>query len=235
MRITIHQPEHLPWLGLFHKIASVDTFVILDTVQFRKNYFQNRNKIRTKTGWSWITVPVSHSLHTPIRDVRIAESGIWAKKWWQAIWHAYAKAPFFDAYAVSFKKVIETKTKSLSELNSALIRAICQILGITSSIIPASSLDIDGSGSDLILQICKKLRAQEYLSGISGKEYLNLNDFSNNSIRVDFQEFHHPVYTQMHKPFLPCMSAIDLLFNHGDKSLDIIRGNGVPVMQEIFL
>jgi len=95
-------------------------------------------------------------------------------------------------------------------------------------------MNVTGKGSDLILDLCRNLGAKRYLSGISGKDYLNLDDFKKEGIRVEFQEFHHPIYRQLYEPFLPTMSVIDLLFNHGNKSLDIINGIGVPVLEEVF-
>ncbi len=235
MKITIHQPEHMPWLGLFHKIEQADICVILDNVQFRKNYFQNRNKIRTANGWTWITVPVTFKIDTQIKDVSVAPNQRWKKKWIDSVYFAYKKAPHFDAYFDPLKAVLENDEQSLSRINTSLIRLLCSFLGIHTSFVPASDLDASGKGSDLLLEICKALNASEYLSGISGREYLNVSDFTTSGIHVSFQEFHHPIYTQLHAPFEPCMSAIDLIFNHGKDSLNITKGIGVPIMEEVFL
>lgn len=235
MIVTIHQPEHMPWLGFFHKISKADVFVILDNVQFRKNYFQNRNKIRTANGWSWITVPVSHDSGSLIRDVKIAQSARWEEKWWKSLYLSYTKSKYFNLYGEAIHAVINTPNPALSELNIALIDLMRGFLDIKNRIILASELDVCGCGSDLVLNICKKLKADEYLSGISGKEYLNAADFVKAGISLTYQEFHHPIYKQLYEPFLPCMSIIDLLFNRGPKSLDIINGIGVPVMEDLFL
>jgi hypothetical protein len=123
---------------------------------------------------------------------------------------------------------------SLCELNTALLEKLFEFLNIETPVIRASEINPDGAGSPLILDICLKTECKIYLSGISGKDYLVLDDFSRQGIRVDFQEFHHPVYNQMYEPFMPCMSVMDLLFNYGDKSLDVIHGKGVTVMGKLF-
>lgn len=235
MKITIHQPEHMPWLGFFHKIAQADTVVLLDNVQFRKNYYQNRNKIRTADGWAWVTVPVSHNLKTLIKDVAVVPDRRWKKKWCDSIFHAYLKSRHFNDYYGGIKKVVDTDVGLLSDINIRLINTICGFLGIKTDFVRASQMGMEGSGSDLIFSICRKLKADTYISGISGRDYLELDSFRKCGTEVVFQEFHHPVYKQLFEPFIPCMSIIDLIFNYGDKSLEIINGTGVPVMEKVFL
>ena len=235
MRVTVHQPEHIPWLGFFHKLNMADTYVILDNVQFRKNYFQNRNKIRTSEGWIWITVPVSRTLDTRIMDVTIVPEPRWKKKWLDSVSFSYKKAPYFDLYYKEIELTVNREFEKLSDLNISLIRTLCKFFGIKTELLLASSISPKGTSSDLILDICRKVAAKQYISGVSGKEYLMLDQFKEEGIDVTFQDFHHPIYKQVYEPFMPCMSAADLLFNHGDKSLDILNGRGVEVMKEIFL
>jgi hypothetical protein len=235
MKITIHQPEHLPWLGLFHKVSRADVFVVLDNVQFRKNYFQNRNKARTADGWAWFTVPVTRSIDTVVKDVRIAPAARWKEKWWNTIYLAYKRAPYFEKYSKPIKAELDKRCESLSDFNVGLLKCMNRSMGIGAQFMLASEIGAKGSGSDLILDICKKLKADSYLAGISGRDYLKLDDFKALGVAVEFQEFHHPIYRQLYEPFVPCMSIVDLLFNHGEKSMSIINGEGVPVMQELFL
>lgn len=235
MRVTIHQPEHLPWLGFFHKLNMAEIYVILDNVQFRKNYFQNRNKIRTSRGWIWITVPVSRTLDTRIMDVTISRQPRWKKKWLDSISFSYKKAPYFDRYYKEIELAINREYEKLSDLNTSLIRTLCKFFEIKTQFLLASSISPEGTASDLILDICRKVDAKQYISGVSGREYLMLDQFKQEGIDVIFQDFHHPIYKQAYEPFMPCMSAADLLFNHGDKSLDILNGRNVEVMKEIFL
>ena len=237
MRVTIHQPEHMPWLGFFHKINMADMFVVLDNVQFRKNYFQNRNKIRTKDGWQWITVPVKREdLHKPIKDVGVSnEDPRWKRKLLQSIYFNYSKAKFFENYWGDLSSVFDKDHALLADLNIELIRYLLEKLGIDVEIVLASSLDTTGEKGELLLNICKAVGAKTYISGISGRDYLNFDEFKKNNIKIVVQEFHHPIYKQLHEPFIPCMSVIDLLFNYGDESLNTINGIGVPVMEELFL
>lgn len=236
MRVTIHQPEHLPWLGFFHKICMADVYVVLDNVQFRKNYFQNRNKIRTADGWSWLNVPVKYRFGESIKDILIDNTNErWKDKYWKSICLSYQKSPFFNDYSKAIKCILDQEWTQIHELNLSFISKFIELLGITVNIVQGSSLGVKGKASQLLLNICKEVKAGIYISGISGRDYLNMDDFENAGIEVIFQEFHHPVYRQTHGQFIPCMSVIDLLFNHGKKSRDIINGKDTPVMEEVFL
>jgi len=235
MIITIHQPEHLPWLGFFHKAYQVDHIVILDNVQFRKNYFQNRNKIRTKEGWQWITVPVSRSLDTIIKDVLITDEPRWKEKWWNAVYLNYNSSKYFYDYEKQLHKILDSSTNNLCDLNVYLLKLIFKILGIKAQITMASELKVEGRSGELILDICKKVKAKTYISGISGKDYLDIKAFNDAGIDITFQEFHHPIYKQLYSPFMPCMSVVDLIFNHGAESMNIINGQGIEVMADLFL
>jgi len=174
MIIAIHQPEHMPWLGFFDKISRADTFVVLNNVQFRKNYFQNRNRIRTVNGPVWITVPVKRTLETPINEVILANDIDWKRRWWNSVYLAYKRSRCFDNYAERIKKILDAGTDHLADLNISLIKSLCEFLGIKTNIMLASELGVNGKGSGLLLAICKKLGATSYLSGISGKEYLKM-------------------------------------------------------------
>jgi|TARA_B100002003_G_scaffold251456_1_gene295134 hypothetical protein len=230
MIVTIHQPEHLPWLGFFNKICQADVVVLLNNVQFRKNYFQNRNKIKTADGWAWLTVPIKkEGLDTKIKDISIDNSKPWAEKCWNSIKYSYNKAEYFTEYGGIIESFYNDKWIKLDELNTQLIRKIIELLSIKVSIQKASDLKVYGKSSDLILDICRKLDTDTYLSGISGREYLKLDKFKECGIDVVFQDFHHPVYKQLYQPFIPNMSIIDLLFNSGPESSNIVIGeNDVP-------
>lgn len=231
MIVTIHQPEHLPWLGFFNKMAEADVFVVLDTVQYEKNYFQNRNRVRTPSteqGWAWVTVPVLAKGRTDqaIMDVEINNSDRrWGEKNWRTIEQNYRKAPYFDQYADLIRDTYTTGTRSnLVELNLNLIHHFTQALEITTSMVRASALNAHGSSSELLVAICEELGADTYLSGPSGKDYLDEGLFHEANVSVEFHDFHHPEYRQLHQPFIPAMSVIDILFNQGPASRDIILG-----------
>lgn len=237
MIVSIHQPEHLPWLGFFDKVRQSDVFVLLDNVQYEKNYFQNRNRIRTQSGWIWLTVPVltKGKSNQLINDVNIVNTGNWQDKHWKSIFYAYNKAPYFDNHRPFLEEIYNKKKWDyLVDLNETIILYLIQKLGIQVNILRSSTLGVEGKSTDLLLNICMKLNATAYLSGISGKDYLEEEKFIKENIKVIYQEFHHPIYEQLYETFIPCMSVIDLLFNYGEKSLDIIRGVGVEKMEEPF-
>ncbi len=236
MKITIHQPEYLPWLGFFDKVRQCELLVLLDHVPFTKNYFQNRNRIRGAEGPIWMTVPVKTKgkFNQPIREVEIDNVNPWKRKNLNTLLQNYRKTPFFDRYVPFFTDLYQKEWRFLSELNETCIRYLLEQLEINVKLIRSSTLNIQGGKSDLVLDICKKTGADFYLSGISGKEYLNDPSFREAEIKVQYQEFHHPIYSQLHEPFIPCMSVVDLLFNHGAKSLEIIQGIGAQTMEQLF-
>tara|TARA_B100000315_G_scaffold81711_1_gene74893 strand:+ start:4792 stop:5508 length:717 start_codon:yes stop_codon:yes gene_type:complete len=237
MRVIIHQPEHMPWSGFFHKANMADVYIALDNVQYRRRYFQNRNKIRNKNGLLWITVPLKKNTRDEllIKDAKISRENLkWLKKNLESIFYCYSKSNFFEYIWNDLKYLYSKDYVYLSEFNISLIKLFFQKLGLNKEIKLASTLTVSGNKSDLILNICAVVGAKTYVSGISGKEYLNIKEFKRRGIKVVYQEFHHPIYEQMHRPFIPCLSIIDILFNHGENSLDIINGRGVPVMNEVF-
>jgi len=227
MKITIHQPEHLIWLGLVEKISQVETFVVLDSVQFSKNYVQNRNKIRTKDGWLWLTVPIKkHPLNTLIKDIEISDQYGWKDRHLELIKSNYRKANYFDDYYSEIKRIISGNYRYLFELNMELIKYVLKCFSLNPKILISSQMDLpqtDFKGG-VVLEICKSLGADIYVSGSGGKDYLDLSTFEDAGIKVVFQEFSHPIYKQSYEPFMPNMSAIDLLFNYGDKSLEMLSG-----------
>jgi len=226
MILTIHQPEHLVWLGLIDKISKSDIFVIFDDTQFKKNYFENRNKIKTKDGWAWLTVPIKdHSLSTKIKDIEISYSTNWQKKYLNTLKTNYSKAPFFNVYFNKVESIINKNYKFIIDLNLALLFLTLESFGINKKIIKSSELYIskDKKGSDICLEICKIIKVDTYLSGSSGKDYLKIDDFKRSGINVIFHEFNHPVYRQLWEGFIPGMSFIDALFNLGENVKKLIN------------
>jgi len=236
--VTIHQPEHLPWLGFFDKVRQADLFVMLDHVQYRRRYYQNRNRIPTSQGPIWLTVPVlvKGRYEQPINQVRIDNEGHprWRQKCWASIEHHYRRALYFSDHAEFFEALYKKEWNFLVDLNEEIICYLLAVLGVKVSICKSSSLNVVADKGDLMFEVCQQLGATTYLSGISGKDYLDRKKFSEGGIRLKFQEFHHPIYRQLHEPFVPCMSAVDLLFNYGPASLDSIKGIGVETMDHVF-
>ena len=238
MTVTIHQPEYLPWLGFFDKIRQADVWVVLDHVQYRKNYFQNRNRVRGDRGAVWLTVPVLSKgrFGQALNEVAVDNDGSprWRAKCWKSLVQCYEQAPFFSPHHRFFETLYDANWSSLVELNEAIIGYLLSALGIEVRTVRSSALEARGAGSELLLRICRELGADGYLSGISGREYLDVGLFQAEGIEVRFQDFHHPVYRQLHQPFIPCLSAVDLLFTCGPSSLDIIGGDGVERLQYVF-
>lgn len=220
MIVSVHQPQYLPWIGYFHKIAHSDTFVFLDNVQYKKREFQNRNKIRTKDGWFWLTVPViTKARYTQkIKDVLIDNTSRWGKKHWQNIEISYSKAKYFNEYSKFFKSLYEKDWNKLIDLNICIIKFILKMLEIKIPIYYESNLNIEGEKTTRIINICKKLKADTYLSGIGAKEYLMEEEFVQAGIKLIYQDFKHPLYNQVYPGFEPFMATIDLLFNNGKET-----------------
>jgi hypothetical protein len=217
MRIAIHQPEHLPWLGYLDKARRADRFVFLDTVAFKKNYFENRNRIRTAQGWAWLTVPVliKGRFGQAFDAVEINNQARWAEVYFRTVQQNYAKAPFWKEYAPALEEIILQPRERLVDLNLALIRFLFSAFGISTPTLRASELDPRGRKGELLLDICRKTGATVYLSGPSGRDYLDESLFFAAGIGVEYHSFTHPEYRQMHTPFIPGMSSLDLLLNEG--------------------
>jgi len=223
MKVSIHQPMYLPWLGLFDRIQQSDVFVLLDNVAYSKNYFINRNKIRTKDGWLWLTIPVSTkgAFGQEIKDVNISDSN-WQKQHWKSIFFSYQKAPFFKDHADALRELYAEPYKKLIDAIEAFLLYLTTNFGIKTKIIKASTLNTTEGKEALILNICKSLSADQYLAGPDSRNYLNLELWRENNIAVEFHDYEHPIYTQVHGEFEPFMSAIDLLLNQGNNSLNVL-------------
>jgi len=221
LAVTIHQPEFLPWLGFIDKIRQCDIFVLLDSVQFEKNYFQNRNRIRTAWGAAWLTVPIFTKgfFGQTIREVRIQNGESWQKKHVQSLTQHYASAPFFKEYFPGLRELYGQPWDNLAELNISIIRWMAGAFGLSRRFIRSSELNVSGKRTELLLNICKAIGATSYLSGISGRDYLDEPLFTGAGVAVKYQDFHHPVYPQRYEPFEPLMSGVDLLLNAGPESL----------------
>jgi hypothetical protein len=224
--IAIHQPQYMPWIGYFHKIASVDAFVFLDNVQYKKNEFQNRNKIKINNGVQWLTVPVRYKFPQKINEVTINNNFPWQRKHVQALRTNYSKAPYFEHYFSFFADIVQQDWKKLANLNCYIVKQICQLLHFNTDFYNASEFGItEDDPNKRLIEICKHLKANTYLSGKGGINYLDIDLFTNADITVKFQDFKHPVYDQPYGAFVENLSIIDLIFNCGEKSPDLIRQN----------
>ena len=234
MKVAIHQPHFLPWLGYLHRMAQVDVFVLLDHVQFERRNYQNRTMIRMNDEARWLTVPVVQRS----RDERIVDKEVDNRlegaKWWSpnhflTLRHAYREAGFFGAYAAAFKALFETRWQHLVELNHAALELLREAFGIRTPLARSSELAVEGARAELILSICRAVGADTLVAGMGGSRgYLEAEHFARAGVRIEYHDFKHPVYPQCGAapgapPFIAGLSAIDLLFNCGPESRSLLK------------
>jgi hypothetical protein len=204
-----------------------DVFVLLDTVQFKKNEWQNRNRIKTADGWQWLTVPVTYTFPQRIYEVAVNNRDRWQHKQRQAIVSNYRKAPWWESLVPFIEEILTPQWDGLASLNIHAVKRLAEILGIETPLYVASKLPAFPDDPDeRLIAITKHFGADTYLAGGGGRSYMDLRRYEQNSIEVIFQEYHHPVYGQLFGPFEPFMSVVDLMFNHGKESLSILRAGG---------
>ena len=230
MKVAIHQPHYLPWLGYFAKWASADLFVFLDTVQYEKNGWQNRNRIKTPAGPRWLTVPVRAHLGMAVGVVPIDTTQPWRARHLRAIENAYAKAPEWPRYRDELQRFYSREWGRLAPLAVDSARCLASALGVSTPTRLASDLAVaDGPRQDAtarLVAICRAVGADTYLAGRDGALYLDADQFAAAGIAVATQRYEHPVYDQGPGEFTPFLSALDLLLMHGDEALGILcEGN----------
>ena len=224
----ILQPTFLPWLGWFDIVDQADLLVILDDAAFSKQSWQQRNRIRTERGLEFVTVPVRTAgrLGQPIDEVTIA-SPDFVDSVMGRIRQNYRKAAFFPHFSARFHDVLTSAAESglLCEVNVSVNEFLMEELGITTPVLRASSLGVEGVRGDRVAAICEAVGATRYLSPIGAANYL-LEDrlsFDRRGIEVLLHAYDHPGYHQLHEPFEPYASVVDLLLNEGPGSLEILR------------
>lgn len=229
MILTGHQPVYLPWLGLFHKIALADLYCYFDIAQYQTKDYNNRNRIKTHGGPIWLSVPVESKNHFEKRvgEIRIVQSG-WQRKHLKSIQIAYQKAQYFSRYMGELESLLmEHSSGTLGELNLEMLRFFLRCLDIRTPIVKASDYQFKGAKSDLVLDMCVTLGADQYIFGAQGENYADIAKFRSRGIEPWFQHYNHPSYRQLYGEFLPYMSVIDLMFNEGPASREIIEAGNM--------
>lgn len=219
-KVAILQSNYIPWKGYFDMINKVDEFVIYDEVQYTKNDWRNRNKIKTKDGVQWLSIPVFQKK----LDQRISETEVSFSKWnhkhWNTLKIAYGKAPGFKVYGPLFEKVyLGFDSSFLSDINVSLILLINEILGIKTIISNSRDYTLMGNPTEKLIGICKQAGAQTYLSGPAAADYLDIRLFQESGIELEWMSYEgYPKYHQLHGDFIHNVSVVDLIFSTGEEA-----------------
>jgi hypothetical protein len=225
MIVAIHQPHYLPWLRYVDKMARADIFVLLDDAQYTKNGWQNRNKIKCATGWTYLTVPVVDAFGKPINQVRVNPAERWAHRHQQALLTNYSRAPHFRTYWDAFAEVYRRPWDRLADLNLHLLQVLRDLLGIRARLILSSGMGVSGRATPRLVAICRTLGADAYLTGdYAAAHHLETDLFEKAGIQVVRQNWQCPRYPQLFPQagFVPDLSVVDLLFNVGPNCTDVL-------------
>ncbi len=229
MLVSIHQPHYLPWLRYLEKVARSDVFVLLDNVQYQKNGFQNRNKIKTTQGWTYLTVPVLRPTMRPIREVEIDNRADWKTKHRRALEMNYHKAPYFERYWDELEVLYQNDWNRLGELCRAMFVVLLRQLRVETRVVLASELPTQGASSQRLVEICHAVGGTTYLSGaFAVGQYIDPERFRSAGIRLAVQQWAAPEYSQPYPAagFIPDLSIVDLLFSEGPRAREILLSAG---------
>ena len=216
--LVVLQPAYLPWIGFFDQLRRADVFVYYDDVQYDKHGWRNRNRIKTQAGPLWLTVPVRHGGSPRIIDVEIDGRTPWARKHVASVQQAYARAPFLARYLPALDELLHRRWERLVDLDIACAGLMAGWFGLRTRIERASALGIGGDRSERLVNICRHFGATRYVSGDAAQAYLDVAAFERNGIAVEWQQYPHPTYPQLHGTFIPFLSAVDVLLNCGDEA-----------------
>lgn len=227
MRVAVLQSSYVPWKGYFDIIHEVDRFVFYDDVQYSKNGWRNRNRIKTPAGPQWLTVPVGPRESRLICEVDLPADPSWAERHWRLLQQHYGEAPYFSRYAPELEDVyaVALEEGTLSALNQELTRTICGFLGITTGLADSRDYPLEGRKQDRLLDLLQQLGATSYLSGPAARAYLEPERFEEAGIELLWKDYAgYPEYPQLHPPFVHEVSILDLLFHTGPEAPRYIWG-----------
>ena len=217
-KVAVVQSNYIPWKGYFDLINLVDEFILYDDMQYTKRDWRNRNKIKTRDGLQWITIPVhvKGSYFQKIKDTIISDPA-WNKKHWKTIVHNYSKARFFRDYRDLFEELyLDMNERFLSQVNYRFITAICEILGIKTKISWSMDYSLAEGKTERLVDLCKQAGAKAYLSGPRARNYIDKRLFDEEGITLEFMDYSgYPEYKQLFPPFEHGVSIIDLILNEG--------------------
>jgi hypothetical protein len=224
-RIAIIQSCYIPWRGFFDFIRRVDEYVIFDDVQFAKRHWHNRNRIKTAQGTTWLTIPVESKgkFEQNINETRIAAP--WAQSHWRSISHAYAKAPFFKAYAPAIEALYQRAAalEMLSEVNHLFLSNLAGVLEIGTPMRWSTDFAVEGRKTDRLIALCRAARATHYLSGPSARSYVEPEKFAEAGITLEWMDYAgYRDYPQLYDAFEPAVTVLDLIFNTGPEAKTLV-------------
>jgi hypothetical protein len=224
MKCVILQPSYIPWRGYFDQINRADVFVFYDDVQYDKRGWRNRNQIKTAQGRQWLTIPVhSHRVvekSAPINQVEIDWSKPWNETHWKTLTYAYGRAPFFRTYAPLLEPFYQRHDVFLADFTIDLTVALARELGIRHTrFMRSSEMLPTGRKTDRLVQILLQLGANHYISGPSARDYIENDKFASAGITLEYMDYNYPEYPQLHLPFDPNLSILDLLFMTGPDAM----------------
>lgn len=231
MRCAILQPSYIPWRGYFDIIRRVDLFVFYDDVQYDRRGWRNRNRVKTAQGTQWLTIPVhargSQTDHLPINSIRTAGHE-WARQHFETMRRNYRKAPFFELYADWLEGAYSNPPEMLADLTIALTKEIAAKLGISGTQFRRSSeLSASGAKTERLLDVLRQVGATHYLSGPSARDYIEPLKFDDAGVTLEWMDYEYPEYPQLHGPYDPHVTVLDLLFMTGERAADYIWRKGV--------
>jgi hypothetical protein len=235
MIVAAHQPHYMPWLGYLDKMAKADLFVVMDDLQYEAQNFQNRQRLKLIGGATWLTVPLERGTQADrICDKKIDNSGSpkqhWQRRTWLTIEHNYRRAPHFERYAPAVHEVYTRTWPTLLELDLHMLELARGWFSITTPMVRASSLQLTGHKTDRLIDMCRSLNARCYLSGGGGStDYLDSEQMGRAGIGLIWQHFRHPTHAQRFGAFASHLGFLDLLFNCGEASREILFARTHPI------
>lgn len=227
--MAIVQSCYIPWKGHFDLINLADEFVLYDDRQFTRRDWRNRNRVKTRDGVRWLTIPVSVKgrYHQRIDETVISDPR-WAEMHWKTLVHNYSAAPCFRAFREPFEALYrEPPSTMLSVVNRRFIEAVCEVLGITTRLSQSTDYEVEGTKTERLVALCRAAGATDYLSGPSAREYLDEDLFRRNGIRLHYMDYSgYPEYPQLFPPFRHDVTILDLIFNTGDDARRYMKSFG---------
>lgn len=228
-RVAIVQSSYIPWKGYFDLINLADELILLDSVQFTRRDWRNRNRIKTPQGVRWLTIPVTSKgrFHQRIDAVEV-EDPAWAERHWRTLVQHYAGAAGFSAVRGRVESLfLEGERTRLTEINRHLLTGVCELLGIDTPITRDTDYELRGKRDERLLSLCLQAGATHYLSGPAARSYLDEERFAEHEIQVEWMDYSgYPRYPQLHPPFEHGVSVLDLLFNTGDEAPSYMKSFG---------